>query len=69
MPASQTRPRENSGHAASGHHHIQIASSNATANTFLGGRQPSWMTSGGTRKPISRPAVTRPPVLQAVPQQ
>ncbi|KAK4236488.1 zinc finger MIZ domain-containing protein 2 [Achaetomium macrosporum] len=49
----------------------QIASSNATASAFLGGRQPTWMTSGGaaTKKLNPRPAFPRPPVTQAVQQQ
>jgi hypothetical protein len=48
----------------------QIASSNATANAFLGGRQPSWITSGApTRKLFARPAAPRPPAVQAVAHQ
>ncbi|KAL2133023.1 hypothetical protein VTI74DRAFT_3029 [Chaetomium olivicolor] len=50
----------------------QIATSNATANRFLGGRQPSWLTSGGaaTKKLTSRrPSLPQPPVTQAVQQQ
>jgi hypothetical protein len=48
----------------------QIASSNATAHAFLGGRQLSWMAPGTTtRKPNPRPAFTRQPVAQAVQQQ
>ncbi|KAL2257026.1 hypothetical protein VTK26DRAFT_764 [Humicola hyalothermophila] len=39
----------------------QIATSNATANAFLGGRQLSWMTPGSTaRRPNPRPAIARP---------
>ncbi|KAL2021817.1 hypothetical protein VTK56DRAFT_6591 [Thermocarpiscus australiensis] len=49
----------------------QIASSNATASAFLGGRQPSWMNPGATttRKPTSRPNHSRQPVAQAAQQQ
>ncbi|KAG7289789.1 hypothetical protein NEMBOFW57_006165 [Staphylotrichum longicolle] len=48
----------------------QIASSNATANAFLGGRQPSWMTPGtaAPRRPNPRPAAPRPPVPPAAQQ-
>ncbi|KAK5660063.1 hypothetical protein OQA88_13532 [Cercophora sp. LCS_1] len=46
----------------------QIANSNATASTFLGGRQqPQWIT-GGASKPASRPT-PRPPVAQVAQQQ
>ena len=47
----------------------QIASSNATAASFLSGRQqPSWMT-GGPQRPYTRPPPPRPPATQAEPIQ
>lgn len=57
-------------------HHI--ASSNATASSFLGGRQPSWLAPGAppTRKQsVSRPtsasrsSVLRPPAVPAIQHQ
>ncbi|GAB1315201.1 Zinc finger MIZ domain-containing protein 2 [Madurella fahalii] len=68
MPPSHPSAGANPRPATAGQH-IQIASSNATANAFLGGRQPAWMTAGGVRKPPSRPGATRPPALQAAQQQ
>lgn len=48
----------------------QIATSNATASAFLGGRQLKWMTPGSTaRRPNPpRPAITRHPVPPPAPQ-
>ncbi|KAK4249107.1 hypothetical protein C7999DRAFT_30474 [Corynascus novoguineensis] len=67
MPPPQRSSGAIPGFSAAGN---QIASSNATANAFLGGRQPSWITPGAPpRKPTSRPVTSRPTVAQATQQQ
>ncbi|KAM7185848.1 zinc finger MIZ domain containing protein [Rhypophila sp. PSN 637] len=64
MPA-QALPGGNRTTSSSG---PDVASSNATANAFLGGRQPSWM-SGGVPNSNPRPRTSRQSHPQAVSKQ
>ncbi|KAK6851158.1 miz zinc finger protein [Apiospora arundinis] len=59
-------PRRASGSAPD---HLQIAASNSTVETFLGGRKPSWMNNAAASQPTPRPAHYQAPKSFAQPGQ